>query len=53
MLYEIEVDHDDESWKVIAKHAIKTEEGFEDSLVAVFYDQRHLNIFMKVLNHDQ
>lgn len=50
MLYEIKVNHDDESWEVIAKHSIESEEGAEDELVAVFYNKEQLKSFKKTLN---
>jgi len=53
MLYEIKVNQDDESWEVIAKHSIESEEGVEDELVAVFYDKKQLNAFTRVLQQEQ
>ena len=53
MLYEIKVNHDDESWEVIAKHSIESEEGAEDELVAVFYNKEQLNSFKKLLQQEQ
>lgn len=52
MLYEVEIDQENKTWKVLAKDAIRTENGFQDKLVAVFYSERELNIFIKVLNQE-
>ena len=50
MAYKIEVDHEEEAWKVINEDSIETEDGFEDELLAIFYNPNLAQLFVDTLN---
>lgn len=50
MPYKIEIDHEEEGWKVIKRNSIETEDGLEDETLAVFYNQHLAQIFVDTMN---
>lgn len=53
MAYKIEIDYEEEAWKVINENSIETEEGFEDELIAVFYTHSLALLFVNLMNQHQ
>lgn len=53
MAYKIEIDHEEEAWKVINENSIETEDGFEDELIAIFYNPSSARVFVNHMNQYQ
>jgi hypothetical protein len=50
MKFVIKVNQELEGWDIVEVNGIQSDEGFEDSVVATFYEQERAILYCKILN---
>ena len=50
MRFYIKANQDLEGWNIIEKDGIQSEEGFEDSVIATFYEFERVVLYCDLLN---